>query len=127
MSTRCVRAKLCSRPMVRSARIPACSRAAARRTNSRCATRPPTRRSEEHTSELQSQSNIVCRLLLEKKVLKKYFKSTDDAAMGSAYDFYTNEVIPAQPFPRPELFGDAITALAARNDKVKCFDASKIV
>src|SRR2546430_9511392 len=27
------------------------------------------RRSEEHTSELQSQSNIVCRLLLEKKNL----------------------------------------------------------
>src|SRR5256886_7053362 len=26
-----------------------------------------TTRSEEHTSELQSQSNIVCRLLLEKK------------------------------------------------------------
>src|SRR2546427_9155279 len=29
------------------------------------------RRSEEHTSELQSQSNIVCRLLLEKKKKKK--------------------------------------------------------
>src|SRR2546430_5337198 len=28
------------------------------------------RRSEEHTSELQSQSNIVCRLLLEKKKKK---------------------------------------------------------
>src|SRR5256886_13504248 len=27
----------------------------------------PRERSEEHTSELQSQSNIVCRLLLEKK------------------------------------------------------------
>src|SRR2546427_3618875 len=27
----------------------------------------PEKRSEEHTSELQSQSNIVCRLLLEKK------------------------------------------------------------
>src|SRR2546430_13813912 len=27
------------------------------------------RRSEEHTSELQSQSNLVCRLLLEKKYL----------------------------------------------------------
>src|SRR2546430_5123400 len=27
----------------------------------------PKRRSEEHTSELQSQSNLVCRLLLEKK------------------------------------------------------------
>src|SRR5256886_11570660 len=28
---------------------------------------PAHRRSEEHTSELQSQSNLVCRLLLEKK------------------------------------------------------------
>src|SRR2546430_9213363 len=28
------------------------------------------RRSEEHTSELQSQSNLVCRLLLEKKKKK---------------------------------------------------------
>src|SRR2546430_8974417 len=27
----------------------------------------PVERSEEHTSELQSQSNLVCRLLLEKK------------------------------------------------------------
>src|SRR2546430_14446841 len=29
-----------------------------------------TYRSEEHTSELQSQSNLVCRLLLEKKKTK---------------------------------------------------------
>src|SRR2546427_3257222 len=28
-------------------------------------------RSEEHTSELQSQSNLVCRLLLEKKKIEK--------------------------------------------------------
>src|SRR2546427_5583506 len=28
---------------------------------------PELQRSEEHTSELQSQSNLVCRLLLEKK------------------------------------------------------------
>src|SRR2546430_7710858 len=28
-------------------------------------------RSEEHTSELQSQSNLVCRLLLEKKNSKR--------------------------------------------------------
>src|SRR2546430_4848969 len=32
-------------------------------------------RSEEHTSELQSQSNLVCRLLLEKK--KKIIDSSD--------------------------------------------------
>src|SRR2546430_8679776 len=29
-------------------------------------------RSEEHTSELQSQSNLVCRLLLEKKTKDSY-------------------------------------------------------
>src|SRR2546430_5237020 len=34
---------------------------------------PAPTRSEEHTSELQSQSNLVCRLLLEKKK-KKYNK-----------------------------------------------------
>src|SRR5438034_11655972 len=31
----------------------------------------PTPRSEEHTSELQSHSDLVCRLLLEKKKKKK--------------------------------------------------------
>src|SRR2546430_11905572 len=37
----------------------------ARRAASSAYTKAP--RSEEHTSELQSQSNLVCRLLLEKK------------------------------------------------------------
>src|SRR2546430_8617761 len=32
-----------------------------------CERGEPEDRSEEHTSELQSQSNLVCRLLLEKK------------------------------------------------------------
>src|SRR5207253_10858619 len=31
------------------------------------------RRSEEHTSELQSRGHLVCRLLLEKKKTKEYF------------------------------------------------------
>src|SRR5688572_31696616 len=33
-------------------------------------------RSEEHTSELQSQSNLVCRLLLEKKKINKLLHNT---------------------------------------------------
>src|SRR2546430_3313518 len=36
-------------------------------------------RSEEHTSELQSQSNLVCRLLLEKKTNKR---CPSDASVG---------------------------------------------
>src|SRR2546430_13644972 len=35
------------------------------------------RRSEEHTSELQSQSNLVCRLLLEKKKIHVTEPGTD--------------------------------------------------
>src|SRR2546430_6399120 len=35
--------------------------------------RPLATRSEEHTSELQSQSNLVCRLLLEKKKKNKIY------------------------------------------------------
>src|SRR5690242_21308019 len=47
------------------------ARSSTRSLTTRCATgcrcRSPTRRSEEHTSELQSHVNLVCRLLLEKK------------------------------------------------------------
>src|SRR5690349_2061367 len=35
-------------------------------------------RSEEHTSELQSRRDLVCRLLLEKKKKKKQMKQTRD-------------------------------------------------
>src|SRR2546430_13578672 len=35
-------------------------------------------RSEEHTSELQSQSNLVCRLLLEKKKGEISYRSRPD-------------------------------------------------
>src|SRR5438034_8856776 len=43
---------------------------------SRCSS-PATRRSEEHTSELQSHSDLVCRLLLEKK--KKKHKTSEES------------------------------------------------
>src|SRR2546430_9869641 len=47
----------CGSPTARRGRTPPGARGS----------RPALRRSEEHTSELQSQSNLVCRLLLEKK------------------------------------------------------------
>src|SRR5205085_10339656 len=59
------------------ARAPTCARGSGWAMWARRATRAPSAatctssstgpRSEEHTSELQSQSNLVCRLLLEKK------------------------------------------------------------
>src|SRR2546430_12451433 len=38
-------------------------------------------RSEEHTSELQSQSNLVCRLLLEKKKKRTHRTTQADRAV----------------------------------------------
>src|SRR2546430_6803397 len=39
-------------------------------------------RSEEHTSELQSQSNLVCRLLLEKKKKNNTSMTTDEISIS---------------------------------------------
>src|SRR5262249_60717442 len=44
--------------------------------------RPHARRSEEHTSELQSLTNLVCRLLLEKKKHNHHHPTT--ALIGDA-------------------------------------------
>src|SRR5688572_31617239 len=44
-------------------------------------------RSEEHTSELQSQSNLVCRLLLEKKK-KITYEHLDKPYSEPSYDYY---------------------------------------
>src|SRR2546430_12035008 len=49
------------------------------RQGARCC-RTGTRRSEEHTSELQSQSNLVCRLLLEKKKKTEYIITQENQA-----------------------------------------------
>src|SRR2546430_13155485 len=54
-----------ARPQIR--RPYANHRQLAKTCNARAEARCRRLRSEEHTSELQSQSNLVCRLLLEKK------------------------------------------------------------
>src|SRR3989454_8107571 len=58
--------------------LPRAARPVLRRLRARPATGryPPSRaaRSEEHTSELQSPCNLVCRLLLEKKKKKRTYR-----------------------------------------------------
>src|SRR5438034_1495531 len=55
-----------------SAATRSCATAACAAPWSSCIIRAPrSRRSEEHTSELQSHSDLVCRLLLEKKKKEK--------------------------------------------------------
>src|SRR2546427_3534167 len=53
-------------------------------------------RSEEHTSELQSQSNLVCRLLLEKKKKTTSTTSAHDIRRASSATSFTSQVVCAQ-------------------------------
>src|SRR5256885_7542556 len=48
------------------------------------------RRSEEHTSELQSPCNLVCRLLLEKKNNTKAFVNIDNVLASDARNALTD-------------------------------------
>src|SRR2546430_12631098 len=56
-------------------------------------------RSEEHTSELQSQSNLVCRLLLEKKKLNSLLCKASRVANFGVSDHLVNS--PAQKPSQP--------------------------
>src|SRR5256886_3838111 len=54
-----------------------------------------TPRSEEHTSELQSQSNLVCRLLLEKKKTQTKVYSYSQTILNPHYSAWITENLPA--------------------------------
>src|SRR5688572_32491909 len=59
---------------------------------------PPRRaRSEEHTSELQSQSNLVCRLLLEKKKKKKQQSSDNKNIITPSTTIITSDNMDYHP------------------------------
>src|SRR5262249_56970269 len=53
-------------------------------------------RSEEHTSELQSLTNLVCRLLLEKKKTGELTALRHDARTGPRDDRHRTERVPHQ-------------------------------
>src|SRR5256885_3380383 len=55
-------------------------------------------RSEEHTSELQSPCNLVCRLLLEKK--KKYQEDAKPYSKSGNRDIYKRNAKPNVPWTR---------------------------
>src|SRR2546430_11204404 len=72
------------------------------------ASAPSRTRSEEHTSELQSQSNLVCRLLLEKKKTNQAVTITQPNQTGSA-PHHTHHHDSLSPSPRQSQTALAIT------------------
>ena len=61
------------------------------------------------------------------KELEKEYKSSDQAAMEAAYDFWVNEVIPPLPFAKPDQFTDTKNDLVRQNPKVADVDVSKLL
>src|SRR5947207_3716683 len=53
---------------------------------------PPAGRSEEHTSELQSHSDLVCRLLLEKKKIEFIDKNLSEIFAFAQCDEQNHEL-----------------------------------
>src|SRR3990167_5672323 len=74
-------------------------------------------RSEEHTSELQSQSNLVCRLLLEKKISINFtiaiFIFFNDTATTEIYPLSLHDALPISG-PVSDTFGLRLAVRAAR-------------
>lgn len=60
-------------------------------------------------------------------VLKKYLKKDDDEALGAAYDFYSQEVLPSLPYPRPEQFADAQQVLGTKSKKVHDYPVATLL
>jgi NitT/TauT family transport system substrate-binding protein len=60
-------------------------------------------------------------------VLKKYYQTDDDAAMGATFDFHANEVLQILPFPRADQFADAIAQLSVSNPKIAEVDLSRLL
>src|SRR2546429_6258559 len=96
----------CTKPVSRISLSPATATTAS---NSIGPTSPPPaaaplRRSEEHTSELQSRLHLVCRLLLEKKKISIHH-------LGPAAPFPPDDGSEPPPRPRPRLSPSALRSL----------------
>src|SRR2546421_1507604 len=72
-------------------------------------------RSEEHTSELQSRSDLVCRLLLEKKKKTNRTYSTDKANKMHCVADHAKERRRPSPCPASYTQAQCFTSTAARD------------
>src|SRR2546430_6639328 len=79
-------------------------------------------RSEEHTSELQSQSNLVCRLLLEKKkqlLDLGRLPGVDSAMSSGAPAGYHHRMKRSSAARQSRLIGPVATTLGAPADAIE--------
>src|SRR2546421_3906743 len=80
---------------------------------------PDSSRSEEHTSELQSRSDLVCRLLLEKKKKRKNIRlsSSHDSSSYGVFDLKQNQQPPGIRSLAPVIDASAYTAITRSSNR----------
>lgn len=60
-------------------------------------------------------------------IIVRNIKADDVDAVAKAYDLYQQNTYTPTPFPRPELWTDAIEVLGAKNEKLRTFDVKTMV
>jgi NitT/TauT family transport system substrate-binding protein len=78
-------------------------------------------------SLLQAQARLRQDEPFALSVLKTWFKSDDEAAMKSTYDFFLGEAMRGPPFPRAEQFRTPIQVLRQKNPAVDKVDVDRLV
>jgi NitT/TauT family transport system substrate-binding protein len=61
------------------------------------------------------------------EVLRKYLRSDNEPALAVTYDYYTNKVLAALPYPRAEQFQEALEQLAEKNERARGFDVERML
>jgi ABC-type nitrate/sulfonate/bicarbonate transport system substrate-binding protein len=59
--------------------------------------------------------------------LRKNLKTEDERALVTTYDYFSQHVVAALPFPRPEQFADAAAELGENNPNIRSFDVARML
>ncbi len=59
--------------------------------------------------------------------IKKHVQNDNEDDIGRAYDLYMKQTYTPAPFPKPELWADAVSVLGAKNAALKDYDLTKLV
>ncbi len=77
---------------------------------------------------------IVGAIVREKKdkafaitIMKKYIRTSDETTLSATYDFYSQGVVPALPYPRLEQYADVKAVLGRNSEKVRAFDVARLL
>ncbi len=78
-------------------------------------------------SVIQSIARLKTDRALSEAALRKYLKLDDQGDLDATYEFFSNGVYPAIPFPKVEQFADAKALVGQDSPTVRDYDVSKLL